>query len=82
VTKSTTSKKYDLLRELLIEARKDAGLTQVDVADRLGRTQAYISRYENGSRRLDVIEFFEIAEVIGFNPLVLLRKLYAAWPNR
>ena len=73
----TTGKRYEILRALLIEARKAAGLTQVDVADRLGRTQAYVSRYENGSRRLDVIEFFEVAEAIGFNPVTLLRKLHA-----
>lgn len=72
----TAGNRYELLRTLLIKARKTAGLTQVEVADRLGRTQAYVSRYESGSRRLDVIEFFEVADAIGFNPVTLLRKLH------
>jgi transcriptional regulator with XRE-family HTH domain len=76
VKNPTAGNRYELLRTLLIEARKSAGLTQVDVADRLGRTQAYVSRYENGSRRLDVIELFEVADAIGFNPVTLLRKLH------
>lgn len=82
MTKPTVGEKYELLRTLLIEARKEAGLTQVEVADRLGRTQAYVSRYENGSRRLDVIEFFEVAEVIDFDPLILLDRLHASWHKR
>ena len=47
------------LRELLTEARSNAGLKQLDVAGRLGRPQSFVSKYEGGERRLDVVEFSE-----------------------
>jgi transcriptional regulator with XRE-family HTH domain len=52
---------------MLIQARKDAGLTQTEVAVRLGRLQSYVSKYECGERRLDLIEFLEIADVLNLN---------------
>ena len=55
--KSTFSRKYDYFRALLIEARRNAKLTQVDLAERLHRPQSFVSKYERGERRLDVIEF-------------------------
>lgn len=61
--------------ELLKEARREAGLTQVELAKRLRRPQSYVSKYERGERRLDVIEFLEVARVIGFDPHELLREL-------
>ena len=67
--------RYELLQRLLIDARMKAGLKQADVAERLGRPQSYISKIERGERGLDVIEFMEIAKVIGFDPAAFLRKL-------
>jgi transcriptional regulator with XRE-family HTH domain len=69
------SAKYERFRDLLIKARKSAGLTQAEVASKLNQPQSYVSKYERGERRLDVIEFFEVAEVIGFDALRLLRNL-------
>jgi transcriptional regulator with XRE-family HTH domain len=42
--------------DLLREVRKEAGLTQAEVAAALRRPQSYISKYESGERRLDVLE--------------------------
>lgn len=67
--------RYERLRALLIEARKDAGLTQEEVAARLERPQSFVWKVENGVRRLDVIEFLEIARAIGFSSSSFLRKL-------
>ena len=50
---------YDRLRDLLIEAREAAGLTQADVAKRLARPQSYVSKVEQGERRLDAVEFMQ-----------------------
>ena len=58
-----------------VEARKTAGLTQVEVAERLGQPQSYVSRYERGGRRLDVVEFLKVAEVMGVDPRGLIDKL-------
>jgi transcriptional regulator with XRE-family HTH domain len=67
--------RYELFRRLLVEARTEAGLKQADVAEQLGRPQSYVSKIERGERGVDVIEFMEIAKVIGFDPVVFLRKL-------
>jgi transcriptional regulator with XRE-family HTH domain len=73
--KPKSRKTYKRFQELLVEARKKSGLSQQEVADRLGRPQTYVSKCELGMRRMDVVEFIEIAQVIGFDPLVFLRKL-------
>ena len=62
-------------RQLLIKARKAAGLTQVELAKRLGEFQSFVSRYERGERRLDVVEFLEVAKAIGIDPRRLLGEL-------
>ena len=67
---------YKKLRELLIETRKRAELTQVELAHRLKRPQSFVSKYERGARSLDVIEFREVAVALGSDPILLLKKLY------
>jgi transcriptional regulator with XRE-family HTH domain len=59
----------------LAEARRAAGLSQYDLADRLGVSQDFISKYEGGRRRLDVIEFLRIVHAIGVDPAIFLRSL-------
>jgi len=53
------------LTTLLRQLRLDAGLTQVDLADRLGQTQSYVSKYESGEQRLDLIELEAICKAVG-----------------
>jgi len=77
MAKTLYSEKHKRLTELLIAQRKAAGLTQAEVAKALGRHQPFIANIENGERRLDVIEFLDLAEVVGFDPgefLMLLRE--------
>jgi transcriptional regulator with XRE-family HTH domain len=47
----------------LIEARKQAGLTQVDVAKRLGKAHSFISKCELGERRVDFVELQQLARI-------------------
>ena len=70
--RSRHSPRYARLTELLVQARQAAGLNQVDLAARLGRPQSYVSKYESGERRLDVVEFIEAAEAIGCEALAIL----------
>ncbi|HWS85904.1 MAG TPA: helix-turn-helix transcriptional regulator [Pyrinomonadaceae bacterium] len=63
-----------LLRELRIEA----GLTQVDLAARIEKDQTYISRYESGQRRLDVLEVREICQVVGITLEEFAKRLESA----
>lgn len=75
MAKSIYSKRYRQFLDLLIQARKEADLTQVEVASRLNRPQSFVSKYENGERRLDVVEFLDVAKAIDFDAVKLMRKL-------
>ena len=75
MSKSIHSPQHIKLRELLVAARKRAGLTQQDVADRLGRPQSFVAKYEGGERRLDVVEFVAISRALGADPLKLMATL-------
>ena len=66
------------LTELLVEARQAAGLTQVELAEHLDRPQSFVSKYENGERRLDVVEFLEVMDATGTDPAKLIRLLRKA----
>jgi len=66
--KSTHTKLYRSFLDWLIEARKSADFTQQQVADKLGRPQSFVAKYENGERRLDVVEVVEIARILGADP--------------
>lgn len=66
---------YDRFRELLVKMRKKAGLTQVELGTKLGQPQTVISKIERGARRIDLLEFLEMAKAIGFDPTVFIRRL-------
>ena len=73
--KSVFTQRYGRFLEGIINARKDAGLTQQELADRLARPQSYVSKYERGERRLDVLEFVDIVEALGVDPHPFLDDL-------
>ena len=73
MSKSLFTRKHTQLRKLLTKARKDANMTQTTLAHRLQRQQAYISRIERGERRIDVVEFLDLAHAIGLNPAKFIR---------
>jgi len=54
------SARQDFLCKLLRDLRKEAGLTQVQLALKLKRPQTYVSKYELGERRLDLLEIYDI----------------------
>jgi transcriptional regulator with XRE-family HTH domain len=72
VTRALHSPPYRKLRAALAEARTAAGLTQSDVAKRLRRPQSFVSKYENGERSLDVIEFVSVCRALGADPIEVL----------
>ncbi|WP_245435731.1 helix-turn-helix domain-containing protein [Microvirga calopogonii] len=73
--KTIYSQQYQRLCDLLIEARKKAGLTQVEVAERLGKPQSFVAKYEGGERRLDVVEFIAVAKALELDAKVLIDRL-------
>jgi transcriptional regulator with XRE-family HTH domain len=52
----------------LVQARKNAGITQAELGRRLGQRQTWVSKVELGERRLDVAEWIEICKAIGVDP--------------
>ncbi len=75
---SLHSPEYACFREMLVAARRVAGQTQAQLAAALGRPQSFVSKFESGERRLDVPEFVAIANALGIDPLVLLRRYLKA----
>ncbi len=73
--KSIFTTRYQKLKKLLIEARKDAGITQVDLAAKLDRPQSFVSKYERGERRLDIVEFLEVADALRIDTAEFIEKL-------
>jgi transcriptional regulator with XRE-family HTH domain len=73
--KSIYTDRHTKLRELLKMQRKAAGLTQTVVAKRLAKPPSYVAKYEGGDRRLDVLEYMDVAAAIGFDPCKIIRIL-------
>ncbi|WP_245492519.1 helix-turn-helix transcriptional regulator [Mesorhizobium sp. M4A.F.Ca.ET.090.04.2.1] len=59
----------------MISLRKDKGLTQAQVAEKLGRPQSFVAKYEGGERRLDIIEFLDITAALDADPCEILLSL-------
>lgn len=65
-------RRYQLIAQHLAALRRDRGLLQQDVADRLGRPQGFVSKYESGARRLDLVELLDVLVVLGVDPHAFL----------
>ena len=81
MAQSTHNPDYQLLLTVLKAARKRAGVSQVDLAERLGNTQTFVSKCERGERRIDAVELVEFAEALGVQPLELMGE-YLEQRNR
>lgn len=64
---------YRRLIELLVAARKDAGITQTELGKRIGQRQTFVSKFEQGERRLDMAEFITVSRAIGADPHHIMR---------
>lgn len=66
-------KKYRLAA-LLRQIRLDANLTQNQLAEKIGQTQSYVSKYENGEQRLDLIEVEAVCDATGISLTVFVER--------
>jgi transcriptional regulator with XRE-family HTH domain len=73
--KSISSHEYDIFQRCMIAARKEAQLTQKSLAKSLQKPQSFVAKYENGERRLDVVEFLTVTRIIGVDPCAILREV-------
>jgi transcriptional regulator with XRE-family HTH domain len=67
-------KQQKVLLSLLRELRAQAGIRQVDMARALGKPQAFVSYYESGARRLDLLELRQICKILGVSLLDFVRR--------
>ena len=72
---SLGSSRYNRLIELMIAARQDAQLTQQQVADRLHKPQSYVAKVERGERRLDLVEFLDLAKAVRIDPRRIIDQI-------
>jgi len=73
--KDAAEKSPEKLRDLLRQIRTDAGFTQAELAERLGVPQSFVSKYESGERRLDILELKEVCQALGSSLLDFVRRL-------
>jgi len=76
--KTLRSPEQILFIDVLKAARKRAGVTQQVLAGRLHRPQSFVAKYENGERRMDVVEFVEVAQALKLDPAALFRRYLRA----
>lgn len=69
---SIRSDLYRRMIELLVQARKDAGVTQIELGKRIGQRQTFVSKFELGERRLDAAEFVSVCRAIEADPSKLI----------
>ena len=75
--KSLSSSKQKSFLAVLREVREEAGLRQIDVAERLNQPQSFVSKYESGERRLDLLELELVCEACGTDVETFVRRYRA-----
>jgi transcriptional regulator with XRE-family HTH domain len=73
---------HTALVEILISARKRSGLTQVELGERVGKDQTFISLIERSQRRIDVLEFIALARAMGQSPEGLFGAFLSQVPEK
>lgn len=70
-----SQEKQKHLRSLLRQVRKEANVSQQELARRLARPQSFVSKYESGERRLDIVELFDICDALLIEPEDIVKRL-------
>jgi hypothetical protein len=78
--KSTFTPGYKLMLRALVDLRRKASVSQVELSRRLGRQQSFVSNFETGIRRIDMIEFYVITRALDGDPVALFSELVAQLP--
>lgn len=73
-----SSKSYGAAIQTIVDARKNAGLTQRQLAERMNKPASFVAKIETGERRLDIVEFVAWARALGQDASALTRNVDAA----
>lgn len=74
---SLYTREYQLFVQMLVQARKAAALSQVELAQRLAKPQSFVSKCENCERRVDMAEFLAIAQALGLDAPAFVQRYQA-----
>jgi transcriptional regulator with XRE-family HTH domain len=74
MNKSIYTSDQEKLLILFRQIRDEAGLRQNDLAERLGRSQSFVSKYETGERRLDLLELRQVCKAVGISLQEFVRR--------
>ena len=77
MAKSIYTAGQERLQRLLRQVRTEAGLSQTDLAARLKKPQSFVSKYESGERRLDLIELQQVCECLAIGLVEFVRRFVA-----
>ncbi len=80
--KSIYSRRQYIVQRLLRDIRIDAGLRQVDLAEKLGQPQSFVSKCESGERRLDLLELEQVCVCCGVTLIDFVVRLDSAEDRR
>jgi len=75
MTRSTHYPSYQRFLDALREARRATGVTQTELADRIGNRQVFVSKLERGDRRMDVVDLMEYCEAAGIDAVAFFGEL-------
>ncbi len=75
MSKQLRTTRHRRVMAALVDVRTKAGVTQRELARRMGRAHSYVSRIEKGDRRLDVPEFIQWCEVLSADPMDVMRRI-------
>lgn len=81
-TKAKLAEELVILGNVLADARERHGIKQAELAAKLGLPASYLSKIENGTRRLDVIELIQIAQAMGADTAELIADVERALNSR
>ena len=70
------------LLDLLRQIRRAAGLRQVELAQRLGKPQSFVSKYESGERRLDLLDLEQVCQAVGITLVSFTKRFERSRPSR
>ena len=73
--KTLGSARHKALIEFIVERRKALQMSQAELAEKLGQYQSFVARLESGQRRIDVVEFLDISEILQFDPSRTIKLL-------
>lgn len=79
--KSVFTDAYALVVDRLVQLRHAQGVSQVELARRLGKTQQFVSLVERRERRLDVVEFYAFVKALGADPVAVVVEVFRALPG-